>query len=107
MLTNNRCTHIAQVIDAVHAQIDADNAVSAYGYTAVSTSPVLALCRDLIDAGHLPTAPMLVFRGTMLCLNVRSLEEAAALEVAPRGIGFVPCAVRRRPPVNAMDGDGS
>ena len=56
MLTNNPDTRIAQVV--VHAQIDSDTAVTAYGYTAISTSPVLALARDLIDAGHLPTAPM-------------------------------------------------
>jgi hypothetical protein len=45
-------------------------------------APVLALCRALIEAGHDPTTPLEAYRGSTLCLRVRSLAEGAALTVS-------------------------
>jgi hypothetical protein len=44
-------------------------------------APVLSLCRALIEAGHDPAAALEAYRGTTLCLRVRSIGEGAALTV--------------------------
>jgi hypothetical protein len=44
-------------------------------------APTLSLCRALIEAGHDPAAPLEAYRGTTLCLRVRSIGEGAALTV--------------------------
>ena len=72
--------------DTVHAELDGDTTASAYGYTVISSSPLLA-CRDLIDAGHFDQ-PVAAYRGDTLCLCIRSIAEAAALKVASNGVGF-------------------
>jgi hypothetical protein len=51
---------------------------------------VLALCRDLLDAGALPAERLEAWRGPVLCLQIRSLGEAAMLEVGGDGVGFRP-----------------
>ena len=71
------------------ANIELSNSCAALGVTARSSSPVLALCRKLIDAGHDPATPMDVYRGDTLALRVRSIGEAARLQVNARGTGFV------------------
>jgi hypothetical protein len=48
----------------------------------------------LIDAGYDPTTPMRVMRGETLALTVRSIGEAATLEVNGAGTGF---RARRQP----------
>jgi hypothetical protein len=45
-------------------------------------APVLALCRALIEAGHDPTNPLEAYRGSTLCLRVRSIGEGAKLTVS-------------------------
>jgi hypothetical protein len=71
---------------------------TALGMTARSSSPVLALCRDLIDAGHNPGEPLEAWRGGTLCLRIRAIGVAAGLKINARGTGFVPCAVRAGSP---------
>jgi hypothetical protein len=44
-------------------------------------APILSLCRALIEAGHDPTTPLEAYRGSTLCLRVRSIAEGAALTV--------------------------
>jgi hypothetical protein len=51
------------------------------GITVSSRTPVLALCRALIKAGHDPNASLQAYRGEILCLRVRSLADGAALTV--------------------------
>ncbi len=46
-----------------------------------SPSPVLALCRKLIEVGYASSMPLQVYRGDILCLSIRSIGEAALLEV--------------------------
>jgi hypothetical protein len=53
--------------------------------TAVASAPVIALCRQLIAAGHDPATPMEAYRGEMLALTVKSIGEAAMLEVGRTG----------------------
>jgi hypothetical protein len=72
----------------VRSELTGDNTCSALGFTAKSFSPVLALCRQLVEAGHDPSMPLEAWRGDVLCLRVRSIGEAAGLEINPRGTGF-------------------
>jgi hypothetical protein len=72
----------------VRSELTGDDSCSALGFTAKSFSPVLALCRQLVEAGHDPSMPLEAWRGDVLCLRVRSIGEAAGLEINPRGTGF-------------------
>ena len=62
-------------------KVSSDSIAEAEGITVTIGSPVLALCRKLVEAGHDPATPMQVYRGDTLCLTVRSIGEAAELEV--------------------------
>jgi hypothetical protein len=76
------------------AKLSGSNTCTALGLTAQSGSPVLLLCRRLIDAGYDPTVAMQVFRGDTPALTVRSIGEAARLEINGDGTGF---RARRQP----------
>jgi hypothetical protein len=78
----------------IRAELTGSDGCSALGLTINSSSPVLALCRALIEAGHDPATPLEAYRGDVLCLRVRSIGEAAALEINGEGTGFR----RRRQP---------
>ena len=83
------------IAGAIHAQLVGDNSAIALGITATSSSPVLQLCRELVEAGVDPRTPLIAYRGdNTLCLRVRSIGEAAGLEVNGEGTGFRP---RRQP----------
>jgi hypothetical protein len=64
------------------------------GLASSGNSPVLGLCRLAVEHGHDPHACMQVFRGTVLALTIRSIGEAAQLEINSKGTRFV-----RRPGV--------
>ena len=51
--------------------------------------PILNLCRQLLAAGFDPARPLDVYRGAMLALRVRSIGEAAELEINSGGSGFI------------------
>jgi hypothetical protein len=74
------------------------NTCTGAGITARSTSPVLALCRQLLAAGLDPDQAMEVFRGATLALRIRAIGEAAGLEINSEGTGFRPA----RPPDAAL-----
>ena len=78
------------IAGAIHAQLVGDNSAIALGITAISFSPILAICRKLVDTGHDPATPLEVYRGDKLFLRVRSIGEA----VNGEGTGFRP---RRQP----------
>jgi len=65
----------------IRAELSGGRRCSAIGITATGNAPVLALCRRLIEAGHNPTLPLEAYRGTTLCLRVRSIGEGAKLTV--------------------------
>ena len=86
--------------------IDADTC-TALGLTCNSASPVLALCRALVEAGHDPATPLEAYRGKTFCLRIRSICECAALEVNAKGTGFIRSrAVRTDSPMRQIDGGG-
>jgi hypothetical protein len=72
----------------VRAELAGSDRCSALGNEVNSTSSVLAICRQLIEAGHDPQTPLEVYRGDVLCLSVRSIGEGAELEVNSKGNGF-------------------
>jgi hypothetical protein len=71
------------------AAITKDDTCTALDITAKSSSPVLALCRKLVEAGHDPATPLHAYRGETLALKIRSIGEAARLRVSPHGVGFI------------------
>jgi hypothetical protein len=71
----------------IRAEIIKSNRCDAEGYTVKASAPVLAMCRKLIEAGYDPTRPLHAYRGSTLCLKVRSIGEGARLECQEGG-GF-------------------
>jgi hypothetical protein len=65
----------------IRAQLTGSNKAIAAGITVTGSAPVLALCRRLVAAGHDPKTPLDAFRGSTLCLRVRSIGEGAMLTV--------------------------
>ena len=68
-------------LTTIRADLIGGRTCSALGITATGHAPVLSLCRRLVAAGHDPDSPLEAYRGTMLCLRVRSIGEAAKLTV--------------------------
>jgi hypothetical protein len=69
----------------IRAELSGSSICTVSSMTAVANAPVLAMCRRLLDAGHDPATRMEVYRGETLALIVRSIGEAAALELGDRG----------------------
>jgi hypothetical protein len=85
---------------AMRAELAGSDSCSALGITISSSSPVLALCRKLVQAGFDPTMPMECYRGDTLALRIRSIGEAAALEINAKGTSFTAGrAVRTASPI--------
>ncbi len=91
----------------IRAELIGDNTCAALGIEVCGNAPVFDLCRSLIEAGHDPALPLEAWRGGTLCLRVRSIGEAAGLDLNSKGTGFVRWrwAVRTGPPVarNALE----
>jgi hypothetical protein len=63
--------------------------------TVRSPSPVLALCRKLIETStYGSSTPLDAYRGSVLCLRVLGIGEGARLEVNSGGTGFRPVSAR-------------
>jgi hypothetical protein len=83
---------------AIRAELIGSSTCTAAGITARGS--VLALCQLLVQAGFNPDRPLHAYRGAMLCLIVRSIGDAAGLEINTKGTGFVRHrAVRAGPPM--------
>jgi hypothetical protein len=85
----------------IRAEISKSNRCGAEGYTVTAYSPVLAMCRKLVEAGFDPATPLHACRGDTLCLKVHSISEGARLECQEGG-GFRlreprPCVPREGP----------
>ena len=66
----------------IRAELEGSTTCSAMGLVARGThTPVLRLCRMLVEAGQDSSRPMHVWRGGTLALKVRSIGEAAGLTV--------------------------
>ena len=66
--------------NAITAQLSSDSYATALGIIVQSPSPVLALCRKLALT-HPSSIPLNAYRGDTLCLRVRSIGEAAKLDI--------------------------
>ena len=83
----------------LRAELTGADRCDALGLTARAYAPMLALARLLIEAGHDPNRPLHAYRGDVLALAVRSIGEAARLEINAKGTGFAPArAVRTASP---------
>ena len=69
----------------LYADLSNDDVCEALGITIHSPSPLLDLCRALVEAGCDPATPLEAYRGDVLCLRVRSIGEAAKLKVGSDG----------------------
>jgi hypothetical protein len=78
------------VLAVITAKLTGSDTCTALGLTVRSSSPVLFACRRVINAGHDPSTPMHVFRGNTLALVIRTIGEAARLEINAYGTGFRP-----------------
>jgi hypothetical protein len=74
---------------AIRAELIGDDQATALGIEARSAAPLLDLCRKLVAARHDPASALNAYRGATLSLIVRSIGEAADLEVNSKGTGFV------------------
>jgi hypothetical protein len=97
------CSH-KSAPKVIHAELRDSDCASASGITVRSGNPVLKLCRELIEAGHDPRTPLEAWRGPVLCLSVRSIGEAANLEINGHGTGFKPCHKGERAPPMRLNG---
>ena len=73
---------------AICAVIVGTDQCEALGYKVRAAAPVLALCRELIEAGHDPGRSLDVYRGDVLALRVGSIGEVARLSIRGDGVGF-------------------
>jgi hypothetical protein len=84
----------------LRAELIGSDGCTAEGFSAVGAAPVLMLCRKLVEAGFDPRTPLEAWRQGTLALRVRSIGEAAHLEINSKGTGFVRrSAVRTASPV--------
>lgn len=79
----------------MRAELIGSDRCEAEGVTVRSAAPCLAMCRKLIEAGYDPTRPLHAYRGSTLCLKVRTLWESSMLECQEGG-GFRLRATLRR-----------
>jgi hypothetical protein len=68
------------------------------GVTVEGAAPVLALCRQLLANGLDADRALEVYRRGVLALRIRSITEAAVLEINAKGTDFVRRAVRTASP---------
>jgi len=92
------CLLMTQVMKPIRAQLSSDSIASSCGISVHTGSPVLALCRRLLEEGCASSTPLQAFRGDTLCLTVRSIGEAAGLQVKTGGTGFERLSERRLAP---------
>jgi hypothetical protein len=88
---------------SLRAELIGSDSATALGVEAHGPSPVLVLCRALIASGVEPSTSLAAYRGDTLALKVRAIGEAAGLEVAPHGVGFIRAPKRRRASLASRD----
>jgi hypothetical protein len=84
----------SRIVAVVRAELNGSGTATALGFTVQGNTPVLALCRRLVEAGYDPETLLEAWRSDVLCLRVRSICEGASLEINGDGTGFR----RRRAP---------
>jgi hypothetical protein len=66
---------------AIRAELIGSDTITALGFNARGSAPVLALCRELIAAGIDPATSLEAWRGNVLALRIASIDSAARLAV--------------------------
>jgi len=89
----------ARTSKAIRAELIGPDTCTALGLTINSSSPVLALRRALIEAGHDPATSLEAYRGETLGLRIRSIGDGGRLEINGEGTGF---RRRRQPDATGM-----
>ena len=79
---------------AIRAELYGSDICSALGIAIRAYAPAIELCRQLVAGGRNPNTPLHAYRLGVLCLTIRSIGEAAGLEINGDGTGFR----RRRAP---------
>jgi len=69
---------------ALRAELVGSNTATAAGLTACGRTPLLELCRLLLQAGHDPKTSLVAWRGKTLCLRVSAIGLAAQLTIDGR-----------------------
>jgi hypothetical protein len=90
--------------EPIRAELSGSSVCIAAGLKINTGSPVLAICRQLIEAGVDPALRLECYRGDVLALSVSSIAIGAQLRVRGNGAGFeiTPTATRpTAPPVGA------
>jgi hypothetical protein len=90
------------------AELIGSDTCTACGITVWSTTPVLSICRRLVEAGHDGNQPLHVYRGDVLALTVASVADGARLEINAKGTGFIRLrAVRTASPIRQINRGGA
>jgi hypothetical protein len=84
--------------EAIRAELTKSDIATAEGITVKAESPVLALCRKLIDVGYDPSTPLEAYRNGTLALRVKSIGQAAGLRVTADKTG---CPIFKREEITA------
>ena len=74
---------------AITAKLIGSDTIICAGKTTISLTPILTLCRELLVEGFKPETPLAAFRDGRLAVSIRSIGEAAALEINARGTAFI------------------
>ena len=82
--TTFKLSHAARPA-TIRAELIGSDECTALGITVHSFAPVLASCRQLIDAGHDPDRALHAYRGDTLCLTVKSISTGARLRNQRQG----------------------
>jgi hypothetical protein len=107
-LNTSEDTHPTATNQVLCSSLTGSDCCSAVGITVTGYAPVLELSRRLVEAGHDPATALHVYRGATLALTVRSIGEAAQLEINSKVTGFTRRqAVRTGPPVRLSTVTGS
>jgi hypothetical protein len=82
MIVSKRSPAPPHSTQGIRAELVGSDTCIAAGEIARGAAPVLAMCRQLIGAGHDPNLSLRAYRGDVLCITVRTIGEGAALTVA-------------------------
>ena len=73
---------------AIPAELIGSDRCLAVGYVTRGTTPILAMCRRLIEADYDPTTTLHCYRGATLAITVASIGQGAGLKLNGHGSGF-------------------
>jgi hypothetical protein len=82
-------------VASLRAELTGSDTCTAADLTVRASAPVLTMCREMLAAGLDPDRALDVYRNGVLSLRIRSIGEAAKLDVMDDGNG--PRFVRYRP----------